>query len=78
MFQPWILAVEQSVRNGWQLLVVEGSGRFSDELSATVSDGQSAKSAEVSEIARSRRVALFHFDNPPQELREELRRMLRY
>jgi hypothetical protein len=43
----------QSVRNGWPLLVVEGSGRFADELSAAVHDGQPAKSAEVSEIARS-------------------------
>src|SRR5262249_20187999 len=45
----------QSVRNGWQLLVFEGSGRFADELSNAVRDGQSAKSTEVSEIARSGR-----------------------
>jgi len=62
----------QSVRNGWQLLVVEGSGRFADELSAAVRDGQSAKSVEVSEIVRSGCVALFHVDDPPHELREEL------
>jgi hypothetical protein len=68
----------QSVRNGWQLLVFEGSGRFADELSAAVRDGQLAKSAEVSEIARSGRVALFHVDDAAQKLREELRRMLRY
>jgi SLOG in TRPM, prokaryote len=68
----------QSVRNGWQLLVVEGSGRFADELSAAVRDGQFAKSVEVSEIVRSGRVALFHFDNPAQKLRDELRRMLHY
>jgi len=67
----------QSVRNGWQLLVVEGSGRFSDELSAAVRDGQSAKSVEVSEIARSGRVALFHVDDTAQKLKAELRRMLR-
>jgi hypothetical protein len=68
----------QSVRNGWQLLVVEGSGRFADELSAAVRDGQSAKSAEVSEIARSGCVALFHVDDAAEKLRGELRRMLRY
>jgi hypothetical protein len=68
----------QSVRNGWQLLVVEGSGRFADELSAAVRDGQFAKSVEVSEIARSGRVALFHVDSPAQKLRDELRRMLRH
>ena len=67
----------QSVRNGWPLLVIEGSGRFADELSAAVHDGQSAKSAEVSEIARSGRVALFHVDDPAEKLRDELRRMLR-
>jgi hypothetical protein len=68
----------QSVRNGWQLLVIEGSGRFADELSAAVRDGQSAKSAEVSEIARSGRATLFHVDDPAEKLRDELRRMLRY
>jgi hypothetical protein len=66
----------QSVRNGWQLLVVEGSGRFADELSAAVRDGQSAKSAELSEIAASGRVALFHVDAAAEKLRDELRRML--
>jgi hypothetical protein len=66
----------QSVRNGWQLLVIEGSGRFADEVSAAVRDGQSAKSAELSEIVRSGRVALFHVDDPADKLRDELRRML--
>ncbi len=65
----------QSVRNGWQLLVVEGSGRFADELSATVHDGHSAKSVEVSEIARSGRVALFHVDDAASTLKIQLRRM---
>jgi hypothetical protein len=68
----------QSVRNGWPLVVIEGSGRFADELSAAVRDGQSVKSAEVSEIARSGRVTLFHVDDPAEKLRDELRRMLRY
>jgi hypothetical protein len=68
----------QSVRNGWQLLVIEGSGRFADELSAAVRDGQSAKSVEVSEIARSGRVVLFHVDGTAEKLRDELRRMLCY
>ena len=67
----------QSVRNGWQLLVLEGSGRFADEVSAAVRDGQPAKSAEVSEIARSGRVALFHVDGTAEKLRDELRQMLR-
>jgi len=66
----------QSVRKGWQLLVIEGSGRFADEVSAAVRDGQSAKSAKVSEIARSGRVASFHVGDPAEKLRNELRRML--
>jgi SLOG in TRPM, prokaryote len=65
----------QTVRNGWQLLVVEGSGRFADDLSAAVRDGQSAKSAEVSEIARSGRVTLFHVDDAASTLKIQLRRM---
>ena len=68
----------QSVHNGWPLLVVEGSGRFADEVSAAVRDGQAAKSTEVREIARSDRVVLFHIDNAAEKLRDELRKMLRY
>jgi hypothetical protein len=66
----------QSVRNGWPLLVLEGSGRFADELNEAVRHGQSAKSAEVSEIASSGRVALFHVDDAAEKLKVELRRML--
>jgi len=66
----------RTVRNGWPLLVIEGSGRFADELSAAVRDGQSAKSAEVDEIARSRHVTLFHVNDSAEKLRDELRRML--
>jgi hypothetical protein len=66
----------QSVRNGWPLLVIEGSGRFADEVSAAVRDGQSAKSTKVTEIARSGRVALFNVDDPAEKLRDQLRRML--
>jgi hypothetical protein len=67
----------QSVRNGWPLLVIEGSGRFADELSVAVRDGQSTKSVEVNEIARSGRVTLFHVDDVGEKLRDALRRMLR-
>ena len=66
----------QSVRNGWQLFVIEGSGRFADEVMVAVRDGQSAKSVEASEIARSDRVVLFRVDDTAQKLQVELRRML--
>jgi hypothetical protein len=66
----------QSVRNRWQLIVLEGSGRFADELSAAVRDGRLAKSAEVSEIARSDRIASFPIGDPLVTLRNQLRRML--
>jgi len=66
----------QSVRNGWPLLVVEGSGRFADEVSAAVRDGQAAKSTEVREIAHSDRVALFRIDDGTEKFRDQLRRML--
>jgi hypothetical protein len=67
----------QSVRNGWPLLVIQGSGRLADELGAAVRDSQSAKSIEVSEIVRSGRVALFHVEEGPEKLRDQLRGMLR-
>jgi len=56
--------------------VIEGSGRFADKLSAAVRNGQFAKSAEVSEIARSGLVTLFHVDDAGSTLKIQLRRML--
>ncbi len=56
--------------------MIEGSGRFADELSAAVRDGQVAESAEASEIARSGRVTLFHVDDSAEKLRDELRQLL--
>jgi hypothetical protein len=67
----------QSVRRGWQLLVLEGSGRFADEVSVALHD-RALASSSVSEIVQSGRVALFHVDEPAEKLRDELRRMLRY
>jgi hypothetical protein len=66
----------QSVRNGWPLLVIAGSGRFADELSAAVGDGQPAKSAEVNEIAHSGRVTLFHVDDVAKRLRDAVWQIL--
>jgi SLOG in TRPM, prokaryote len=66
----------QSVRNGWQLIVIEGSGRFADDVSAAVRDRQFAKSAEASEIARSSRVALVPISEPAETLKIQLRQML--
>src|SRR5262249_21175753 len=60
----------QSVRNGWPLLVMQGSGRFADELSAVIRDSQSAKSTELTEIARSNRVTLFHVDDSAKKLKD--------
>ncbi|HEU0209447.1 MAG TPA: hypothetical protein VFQ78_10765 [Candidatus Udaeobacter sp.] len=66
----------QSVRNGWPVLVIEGSGRLADELGAAVRNGQSEKSAKVSEIARSGRVRLFHVNDPAEKLKVELHQIL--
>src|SRR5437773_3813591 len=67
----------QTARNGWPLLVIEGSGRFADDVCAAVRDRQAAKSVEVREIACSGRVALFHIDDAAEKLRDRLRQMLR-
>jgi hypothetical protein len=67
----------QSVRNGWPLIVIEGSGRFADDVSAAVRDGQSAGYVEASEIARSGRLTLFHVNDAASTLKIQLRQMLR-
>jgi hypothetical protein len=66
----------QSVQSGWQLLVVEGSGRFADELSAAVRDRKLPTSEDIRELVRSGRVALFHIDDAASTLKIRLRRML--
>ena len=66
----------QSVRNGWQLLVVEGSGRFADELSAAIRNATLDTSATINEITHSGRVKLFSIDKPALGLKSLLQQIL--
>jgi hypothetical protein len=66
----------RSVRNGWQLLVVEGSGRFADQLSAAVRNATLNASATIKEITRSGRVKLFSIDKPALGLKSLLQHIL--
>lgn len=66
----------QSVRHGWPLFVIEGSGRFADDVSAAGRDTKLARSEEISEIARSGHVVLFPVDGSAVTLKNQLRRML--
>ena len=66
----------QSVRNGWPLLVLEGSGRFADELSAAMRNATLGTSATIKEIARSGRVKLFCIDEPATGLKRLLQQIL--
>ena len=66
----------RSVRNGWPLLVIEGSGRFADQLSAAVRNATSNTSATIKEITRSGRVKLFSIDKPALGLKTLLQQIL--
>ena len=66
----------RSVRNGWQLLVVEGSGRFADDLSAATRKARLNTSAIVNEITRSGCVKLFSIARPAAGLKSQLREIL--
>ncbi len=66
----------QSVRNGWPLLVLEGSGRFADELSAAMRNATLDTSATIKEIARSGYVKLFSIDEPATGLKRLLQQIL--
>jgi hypothetical protein len=66
----------QSVRNGWPLLVVEGSGRFADQLSAAVRNATLNTSATITEITRSGYVKLFSIDKPALGLKSLLQQIL--
>jgi hypothetical protein len=66
----------RSVRNGWPLLVIEGSGRFADQLSAAVRNATLNTSATIKEITRSGRVKLFSIDKPALGLKSLLQQIL--
>jgi SLOG in TRPM, prokaryote len=66
----------RGVRNGWPLLVVEGSGRFADELSAAIRNATLDTSATINEITRSGRVKLFSIDKPALGLKSLLQQIL--
>jgi hypothetical protein len=66
----------RTVRNGWPLLVVEGSGRFADELSAVARNTRLNTSATIQEITRSGRVKLFSIDKPALGLKSYLQQIL--
>jgi hypothetical protein len=66
----------RSVRNGWPLLVVEGSGRFADELSAAMRNATLDTSATINEITRSGRIKLFSIDKPALGLKSLLQQIL--
>jgi len=66
----------RSVRNGWPLLVVEGSGRFADQLSAAVRNVTPDTSPAVKEITRSGCVKLFSIDRPASGLKSQLQEIL--
>ena len=66
----------RSVRNRWPLVVVDGSGRFADELSAAVRNATLDHSATITEITRSGRVKLFSIDEPALGLKSQLQRIL--
>ena len=66
----------RSVRNGWPLLVVEGSGRFADDLSAAVRNVTLDTSAIIKEITRSGCVKLFSIDQPALGLKSQLQEIL--
>jgi len=66
----------QSVRNGWPLLVVEGSGRFADQLSAAVRTAALNTSTTIKEITRSGRVKLFSIDKSALGLKSLLQQIL--
>jgi len=66
----------RSVRNGWPLVVVEGSGRFADQLSAAVRNATLNTSPTITEITRSGRVKLFSIDKPALGLKSLLQQIL--
>jgi hypothetical protein len=60
--------VLQSVRQGWPIIVVEGTGRLADEIASAVREKTEALGAEVAAIARYDRLVLFDINEGPEVL----------
>lgn len=68
--------VLNNVRQGREVLVITGSGRFADELAAVVRGEAQPANPAVAEIVRDGRITLFDLKQSPTELGEVVRQRL--
>ena len=75
--------IEWNVREGREIIVLDGSGRLADEIAAAVRQGERktrfmrGRKKRVATLARQGRMTLFDLSAPPAELIELLRRRLK-
>lgn len=60
--------VLQSIRQGWPMIVVEGTGRLADEIARTVREKTEALSEEIATVVRYDRLVLFGVKEDPKAL----------
>jgi hypothetical protein len=68
--------VLQSVRHGWAIIVVEGTGRLADEIAIAVREKTEPASEEIAAIVRYDRIALFDIGEGPEALAMLIRQTL--
>ncbi len=69
--------VLSSVRQGREVLVIAGSGRFADELAAAARGETQPAGEAVAEIIQNGRITLFDLRQPPATLADLVRQRLR-
>ncbi len=68
--------VLQSVRHGWAIIVIEGTGHLADEIAIAVREKTVPPNEEIATIVRYDRIALFDIGEGPEALATLIRQAL--
>ena len=66
----------QSVRHGWAIIVIEGTGRLADEIAIAAREKTEHPSEEIAAIVKYERIALFDIGEGPEALATLIRQKL--
>jgi len=68
--------VLQSIRHGWSIIVIEGTGRLADEIAIAIRKKSEPPSEKIAAIVKYDRIALFDIREGPEALATLIRQKL--
>jgi len=68
--------VLESIRHGWAIIVIKGTGRLADEIAIAFREKTEPASEEIAAIVRYDRITLFDIEEGPEALAELIRQKL--